>query len=208
MPVVMRLRVVSLPAFCNSMKNRSICICVSVSPSTSAVISTLRRSSRGSARRCSQSPSAYMNIAVAASDRSSGVTVSSKPNVSSVQRKTCSRSSSGTPTRSAMTCSGSQSAMSVTRSHSSLAGERADDAVDAIADPILELGDPAGREALVDQLAQLRVQRRILADEQLGHRASPSSGISPSRNGIRRVAERVASRARRAGRRRGARSTQ
>ena len=40
-PVVSRLRVVSLPAFCKSMKKRSICICVSVSPSTSAVSSTL-----------------------------------------------------------------------------------------------------------------------------------------------------------------------
>ena len=51
-PVVIRLRVVSLPAFCSSMKKRSICICVRVSPFTSAVINTLIRSSRGSARRC------------------------------------------------------------------------------------------------------------------------------------------------------------
>ena len=40
-----------------------------------------------------------------------------------------------------------------------------------VAHSVFELGDAAGREALVDQLAQLRVQRRILADEQLGHRA-------------------------------------
>ena len=53
---------------------------------------------------------------IAASMRCCGVYDGSKPNEISVQSKTCLRSSSGTPTRSAITCSGSQSARSSTRS--------------------------------------------------------------------------------------------
>ena len=47
--------------------------------------------------------------------------------------------------------------------------ERTKDAVDPIADLLLELRDAAGREAGADQLPQLGVQRRILADQQLAH---------------------------------------
>ena len=76
------------------------------------------RSSRGCARRSAHIASAYANIAVAAFMRSSGGTVGSNPNVNSVHSNTCLRSSSGTPTRSAIACSGNHSAMSRTRSHS------------------------------------------------------------------------------------------
>ena len=47
--------------------------------------------------------------------------------------------------------------------------ERADDVTDAFPNAIFELGDAAGREAFVDQLPQLRVDRRVLTDEQVGH---------------------------------------
>ena len=208
MPVVSRLRVVSLPAFCNNMKNRSICIWVNVSPSTSAVRSTLRRSSCGSARRCSHSESAYMNIAVAASARSSDVTDSSKPNVSSVQRNTCSRSPSGTPTRSAMTWSGNHSAMSVTRSQLSVSPSASTIRSHANANPIFELCDATRREAFVDDLAQLGVQRRVLADEQIRHPAVAVLGHFgvEERDAARSRTSR--NRARRAGRRRARAITQ
>ena len=171
MPVVMRLRVVSLPAFCNSMKNRSICICVSVSPSTSAV---MQHAHEVVARLGPALLAEPVGVHVHRGRRPRPARRASRTRRSRTSarssRNTCSRSSSGTPTRSAITCNGSHSAMSVTRSHSSGPASDADDAIDAVADPVLELGDAPRREALVDQLAQLRVQRRVLADEQLRHR--------------------------------------
>ena len=62
MPWAMALRVVSLPATDRSMKNRLKSISVRLSPSTSALSSVVTMSSRGSARRCSASCWAYMNI--------------------------------------------------------------------------------------------------------------------------------------------------
>ena len=88
-----------------------------------------------------------------------------------------------------MTCNGSHSAMSLTRSHSLRPVERADDAVDPVAHAVLELGDPAGREALVDQLAQLGVDRRVLADEQLRHRVVAVLGHLRVEERVGRVAE-------------------
>ena len=86
---------------------------------------------------------------------------SSKPIRRLLHSKTLWRSSSGTPSSSAMTCSGSSAATSVTKSHSPRAAMRVDDVPRHLADVRLEPRHDARREALADQPAVLAVRRRI-----------------------------------------------
>ena len=169
MPVVIRLRVVSLPAFCNSMKKRSICIWVSVSPSTSAVsqhahevvarlgppllaepVGVHEHRGRGLGALFDGHRLVEAERQLGPVEHLGAVVLGHADEIGDdVQRE---------PERDV----GDEVAVVGLP-------ERVHDAIDTRAHPILELRDAPRREAPVDQLPQLRVHRRVLADEQLGH---------------------------------------
>src|SRR5438034_1399917 len=122
MPPEIRLRVVSLPATASSRKKESNSTSVSFSPSTSAAMRTLTRSSRGLFFRSTASSLAYMYICIEAifptSELAPPYSGSSKPIMSLLHLKIRWRSASGMPIISAITWSGSSAAISLTKSHS------------------------------------------------------------------------------------------
>src|SRR5437773_428271 len=122
MPPEIRLRVVSLPATASSRKKESNSTSVSFSPSTSAAMRTLTRSSRGVFFRSTASSLAYMYICIEAifptSELAPPYSGSSKPIMSLLHLKIRCRSASGMPIISAITWRGSSAAISATKSHS------------------------------------------------------------------------------------------
>src|SRR5205807_564577 len=122
MPPEIRLRVVSLPATASSRKKESNSTSVSFSPSTSAAMRTLTKSSRGVFFRSTASSLAYMYICIEAIFPTSApappYSGSSKPIMSLLHLKIRCRSARGMPIISAITCSGSSAAISATKSHS------------------------------------------------------------------------------------------
>ncbi len=128
-PCDIALRVVSLPATASSRKKTLKSISESVSPSRSALSSAVTMSSRGSSRRFFASSFEYMYISIAACWTFSWLTAYSGsllPIMRLLHSKSLCRSSYGTPSISAITCSGSSAATSVTKSQSrcSSAGSR------------------------------------------------------------------------------------
>ena len=90
---------------------------LSCSPSSSALMSAVMRSSRGLALRSSIRCTRYCAISPKAASPSSVPSVPAR-SMRMVHSKSCARSSSGTPSADAMVCSGSSVAMSLTKSHS------------------------------------------------------------------------------------------
>ena len=138
---------------------------MSVSPSTSASSSAVTMSSRGlRARVRPRAAFAYMNISTCAFMTSSAVTMysgSSDPIIRLLHSKSLCRSSCGTPSISAMTCSGTSAATSTTKSQSPCFDHVVEDLVGELADVRLDHAHLAGREAAVDELAVARVLGRV-----------------------------------------------
>ncbi len=155
---------VSFPATVRSRKKSSSSSSESCSPSMSTVVSTLIRSSCGSTRFRPNSADAYAyNSSDACWATSPAVWYSGSwlPIIRLDQSNIRWRSSSGTPSSSAMTSSGSSAAISVTKSAAASLDHPVDDGVGGGMDPVVELGDGARSEALVHQAPVPGVEGRV-----------------------------------------------
>ena len=121
MPCVIALRVVSLPATTKRIKKLPNSWLVSRSPSTTACIITLVRSSVGFASRASPSAWAYENMPMAASINFSKLPPKSgspAPKIVFVHSNICRSSSAGMPIISQIICNGNRAAIASTKSNS------------------------------------------------------------------------------------------